>query len=163
MRYALGPNASGDVKHALGPWLTVIRSEGFSAFGHSFANYNPPYLYLLYLGSLTALNNVEIIKVIAAVFDLALAAGAAAMAFRLRGNVVAAAIVGIAVLLLPEVILNSAMWGQADGIFTALLVWSAWGLLTKRFTLAWVLFALAFSLKLQALFLLPWIALAFLV
>ena len=147
MRYALGPNASGDVKHALGPWLTVIRSEGFSAFGHSFANYNPPYLYLLYLGSLTALN----------------AAGAAAMAFRLRGNVVAAAIVGIAVLLLPEVILNSAMWGQADGIFTALLVWSAWGLLTKRFTLAWVLFALAFSLKLQALFLLPWIALAFLV
>ena len=163
MRFALGPNVSGDVKHAVGPWLDTIRSEGFSALAGSFANYNPPYLYLLYLGTLTPLNNLEIIKTIAAVFDLALAAGVAAIAFRLRGGAVVAAIAGVGVLLLPEVFLNSAMWGQADGIFTALLVWSAWGVLTKRFTLAWVLFALAFSVKLQAMFFLPWIALAFLV
>ncbi len=161
MRYALAPNVSGDIEHAVRPWLDTIRTDGFSALGGSFANYNPPYLYLLYLGSLTPLNDLEIIKSIAAVFDLALAAGVAAIAFRLRGGVFVAALAGVGVLLLPEVFLNSAMWGQADGIFTALLVWSAWGLLTKRFTLAWVLFALAFSVKLQAMFLLPWIAVAF--
>ncbi len=163
LRYALAPTVSGDVKHAVGPWLDIIRSDGFSALGGSFANYNPPYLYLLYLGSLTPLNNVEIIKSIAVVFDLVLAAGVAAIALRLSGRAALAAIAGIGVLLLPEVFLNSAMWGQADGIFTALLVWSAWGVLSKRFTPAWVLFALAFSVKLQAMFLFPWIALAFLV
>ena len=163
MRYALAPNVSGDVAHAVGPWLDTIRSKGFSALGGSFANYNPPYLYLLYLGSLTPFSDVVIVKTIAVIFDLALAAGVVAIALRLRGSAIVAAFAGVGVLLLPEVFLNSAMWGQADGIFTALLVWSAWGLLTKRFTLAWVLFALAFSVKLQAMFLLPWIAVAFLV
>jgi Gpi18-like mannosyltransferase len=163
MRYALAPNVSGDVAHAVGPWLDDIRKGGFSALAGSFSNYNPPYLYLLFLGSLTPLSDVAVVKTIAAVFDLVLAAGVAAIAFRLRGGVFVAAGAGVAALLLPEVFLNSAMWGQADGVFAAFLVWSAWALLTKRFTLAWVLFALAFSVKLQAMFLLPWIALAFIV
>lgn len=163
MRWALAPNISGDVRHSVSPWLDTLRSDGFSALGGSFANYNPPYLYLLYLGSLTPFSDVVIVKIIAAVFDLALAAGVVAVALRLRGSAILAAFAGVGVLLLPEVFLNSAMWGQADGIFTALLVWSAWGLLTRRFTFAWVLFALAFSVKLQAMFLLPWIAVAFLV
>lgn len=163
MRVALAPDVSRDVAHAVGPWLDTIRSGGFSALGGSFANYNPPYLYLLYLGSLTPLSDVAVVKTIAAVFDLALAAGVAAVAYRVRGSIAIAAVAGVGILLLPEVFLNSAMWGQADGIFTALLVWSAWGLLTRRFTLAWVLFALAFSVKLQAMFLLPFIALAFIV
>lgn len=53
------------------------------------------------------------------------------------------------------------MWGQVDATYTALLVWSVYFVLARRDIPAWVLFALALSFKLQAIFLLPWLALAF--
>jgi len=145
------------------PWIDFLEAKGFEGLGQSFANYNVPYLYMLYVGTRLPLEAIEIVKAIGLLFDLALAAGVAAIAYRLRPSVLMAGVAGIVVLLAPEVFLNSAMWGQTDSIWTSLLVWSAYFMMRRNDTLTWVFLALALAVKLQAGFFLPWLLLAFIV
>jgi len=49
IRYSLLDYKSFDFFKYSKVWYHTIRSEGFSAFGHNFSDYTPPYLYLLYL------------------------------------------------------------------------------------------------------------------
>ncbi|HPU02673.1 MAG TPA: glycosyltransferase 87 family protein, partial [Rhodoglobus sp.] len=161
VRFSLGPLSTGDYTHFMKGWIEVLREQGFAAFGTSFANYNPPFLYLLYLFGLLPIGGLAVVKVIAALFDFALAAGVAAIAYRLRGSMIVAAFAGVGALFIPEVLINSGMWGQVDATYTAFLVWSVYFVLARRDIPAWVLFALALSFKLQAIFLLPWLAVAF--
>ena len=58
-------------------------------------------------------------------------------------------------LALPTVWLNSAYWGQCDVVFTSLCIGMAYGVLKGKGNLAAVFWALAFSFKLQAIFVLP--------
>lgn len=82
VRFALGPLSTGDYTHFMKGWIEVLREQGFAAFGTSFANYNPPLLYLLYLFGLLPIDGLAVVKLIAALFDVALAAGIAAIAYR---------------------------------------------------------------------------------
>ena len=61
----------------------------------------------------------------------------------------------LAILFAPTVILNSAVWGQADSIFTAALVAFLFYLLKKQPWLACIAFGIAFSIKLQSIYLAP--------
>lgn len=162
MRRALAPNFTLDYTGAIDPWIETLRHQGFSALGTEFSNYNPPYLYLLYIGTKLPIHHDLIVdKIIAGSFDLLLAAGVAGIVYRLRGKLFLAAIGAIAALFIPEVFLSSGMWGQADSTYTTFLVWAAFFLLKKQDIGAWVMFAIAFAFKLQGLFFLPWMALAF--
>ena len=83
--------------------------------------------------------------------------------WRLRGNAFHAASAGAVALVLPELFLNSALQGQADSTYASFLVWSAYFVVRRRDVPAWVMFGLAFSFKLQAMFMLPWILIALVV
>jgi Gpi18-like mannosyltransferase len=161
MRWSLRVSSTADFDVYMRPWVAFLRDGGFAALGQEFANYNVPYLYLLFLGSLLPVEPLSVVKLIALFFDLVMGAGVAAIAYRLRGSVLVAGAGGVAVLLAPEVFLNSAMWGQTDSIWTSLLVWSAYFMVRRNDTLTWVFFALAFAVKLQAGFFVPWMLLAF--
>jgi Gpi18-like mannosyltransferase len=163
MRWSLRGGSTADFAVYMRPWIAVLREGGFAALGQEFANYNVPYLYLLFLGSLLPIEPLSVVKLVALLFDLMMAAGVAAIAHRLRGSVLVAGVAGVAVLLAPEVFLNSALWGQTDSIWTALLVWAAYAMVRRNDTLTWVFFALAFAVKLQAGFFVPWVLLAFIV
>jgi Gpi18-like mannosyltransferase len=163
LRWALEPHMSHDFTRFLDPWFQHLKAHGVSGLADDFANYNVPYLYLLYLGTLMPLPSLAVVKLIALVFDLVLAAGVVAIAWQLRRSALVAGLAGVTALLLPEVFLNSAMWGQADSVYTAFIVWMAYFIVTRRDILAWVAFAIAFSVKLQGLFFLPWLLLAFMV
>ena len=163
IRWSLRAGSTADFDVYMDPWIDFLREGGFAALGQEFANYNVPYLYLLYLGSLLPIEPLSVVKLIALFFDLVMAAGVAAIAHRLRGSVVIAGVAGLAVLFAPEVFLNSALWGQTDSIWTSMLVWSAYFMVRRSDTLTWVFFALAFAVKLQAGFFVPWLLLAFIV
>jgi Gpi18-like mannosyltransferase len=164
MRYALLSNYTLDFTGFGHPWIQTIRHGGFKSLGGSFSNYNPPYLYLLYIGTLLpGLGDLAIIKIIAYLFDLALAAGVATLVFLLHRRVLLAALVGTATLFIPEVLLNSSLWGQADSTYTAFLVWAMVFMVRRKDVASWILFALALSFKLQAGFFLPAMAVAFIV
>lgn len=146
------------------PWIATLREGGFDALGTNFSNYNPPYLYALYVGTLGPFgSDLAILKAVATGFDLLLAAAVAAVVWQLRKDRLVAGFAAVAVLLLPEVLLNSGWWGQLDAGWTAFLVATAFFVLRGNGTGAWVMFGLAVSLKLQAAFLFPWIAVAFVV
>ena len=49
IRYSLLDYKSLDYTGKFSHWYNFIKSNGFSAFATNFSNYNPPYLYLLYL------------------------------------------------------------------------------------------------------------------
>jgi len=56
---------------------------------------------------------------------------------------------------IPTVILNSSMWGQCDSIYAAFAVGSIYFGLAGRSKLAYAFMGLAFSFKMQAVFLMP--------
>ena len=163
LRWFLRVAFTSDYTEYMRGWIVTLREGGYFALGSEFSNYNLPYLYLLLIGAQLPLEGLTIVKLISAVFDVVLAAGVAAIVYQLSRRWILAATIGIGVLFVPEVFLNSAVWGQTDSIYTAFLVWSAYFVVTRRDVLAWVMFAIAFEFKLQAIFLLPWIALAFVI
>jgi Gpi18-like mannosyltransferase len=63
--------------------------------------------------------------------------------------------IGAVVVLLPTVVLNGAMWGQADATYAAMAAGGLYHLLLKRHWRACVFFGLALAFKLQIVFLFP--------
>ncbi len=155
------PLVSIDMTGYLIPWYDTLARQGFSALSQSFSNYTPPYLYLLWLVTLTQAFIPKIIgiKLLSVAFDLL----NTFMVFRIvklkvpQGFVAhwSAAIFWA----LPTIILNSAWWGQADAVFTFFLLLSLYSLLKERPLAAVLLFGIAFAIKAQAIFLAPFLLL----
>jgi Gpi18-like mannosyltransferase len=163
IRRYLVPEVNPNYTDFLRPWVEHMRRDGGKSLGEDFANYNVPYLYVLYLGSVTPFSALHVVKAIAIIFDLFMAIGVAAIVFHFRRNAMLAAVAAAVTLFLPEVFLNSAMWGEADSSYTAFLVWAAYFIVARKDIPAWVMFSLALAFKLQAVFFLPWILLALIV
>lgn|GEM_PF-250665 len=141
-------------------WYQTLRQQGIGeALAANFSNYTPPYTYFLALATLTHdfLSPLVAIKLIPICFDL-LGAFFIYKIVKLKyrdGNLpyLAAALYFTA----PTVILNSAYWGQADSLYTALLLVCLYFLMTEKPFAAMLFFGLAFSMKAQSVFLLPFL------
>ncbi|RPA19760.1 glycosyltransferase 87 family protein [Gordonia sp. OPL2] len=154
-----------DYRAFLSRWYSTLDDQGFGAFRERFADYNYPYLYLLWLLTVAKIPALVGIKAVSIAFDLVLGFFAyRIVALRTDRFWVRASALG-AVLLLPSVIANSSYWGQADSIYTACAVGGVYFLLRaqrdawrRNSVWACVLFGLAISFKLQAVFVLPVLA-----
>jgi Gpi18-like mannosyltransferase len=138
-------------------WYEAVRISGLAAAGTDVANYTPTYLYLLnvVVSLFPGLPNVVGVKIPSLVADVVCAAFVFLIT-RLqhpRGKLPYCAFV--AVLLLPSVVANGAIWGQADSIYTSMLLACIYCLMTGRPVLAMVAFGVAFSFKIQTVFLAP--------
>jgi Gpi18-like mannosyltransferase len=138
-------------------WYNAIQTMGISALRGDFSNYNPPYLYLLYLVArfLPGLVDVVAIKFPSLIADFVCAGFIYKIVSFNSGNRYAALFAYCATLLSLPVILNSSFWGQADSIYTAGLIASLYFLMTKRNWLSFIAFGVAFAFKLQSIFFLP--------
>lgn len=157
LRYLLLPFESGDYLVHFGKWYDFILENGnFSALKYDFTNYNIPLLYLIAACSVLFPESpkIFILKGISIVFDFALAFFVY-KCISLKHSRREAALAALATLFAPTVVLNGAMWGQWDSIYTTFLVACIYFLLTRRQAVAFVAFGLAFSFKLQAVFLAP--------
>jgi Gpi18-like mannosyltransferase len=138
-------------------WYNALQTSGISALKDDFSNYNPPYLYVLYLvvRFLPGLNKVVAIKIPSLIFDF-ICAGFIWKIVRLKSeNRMVALLAYVATLLAPTMILNSSFWGQADSIYTAGLIACVYFLLAKKNWYSLISFGIALAFKLQAIFLLP--------
>jgi Gpi18-like mannosyltransferase len=107
------------------PWYETLYQKGIGeALATNFSNYTPPYTYFLALATLTRdyIPPLTAIKLIPICFDI-LGAFYVYKIIKLKyqhGDMpyLAAAIYFTA----PTVILNSAYWGQADSLYTSLLL-----------------------------------------
>jgi Gpi18-like mannosyltransferase len=153
---------SHDIVGHLGQWYDyIVLNGGVRALGDRFADYTPAYLYLLtaaaYLREwvLPIISKVAAIKLpsIAADFVMALAVYKLARLF-FRDSL-KAAIAYVVALLLPTVVVNSAVWGQADSLYTLFVLWCVYFLCTRRPGLAMVMFGAGLTLKAQTVFIAP--------
>ena len=157
-RLSLLPHPSNDFKEYLSDWLEQIRLlPGLTALTTDIGNYNMPYFYLLFaFGKLLPQSaDLYAIKLLSVLFDYVLAYFVMKLVMlktKMRFIAVASF---MAALLVPSVIVNSAMWGQCDGILAAFALGGLYYGLRGRSRLSWTFFAVALSVKLQAVFLLP--------
>lgn len=168
LRLAMVPNRSGDFTYFLSPWYDYIQANGgFAALRTGFSDYTPPYLYWLAIAATwgAALPKLLAIKLFGMATDFVLAFYVYRI-LRLPGfsaEVRARAHIGFwAVLFLPTVMLNSALWGQCDGIYTTAVVACVYHLIRSQPLRACLFFGLAFAFKLQTVFLGPLLLIALL-
>jgi Gpi18-like mannosyltransferase len=157
IRYSLLDFKSVDYLDYTKVWYNTIKASGFTAFSQNFSNYNPPYLYLLYVvvrlyPDLPGLIAIKIPSLVADFILAWLALQIVRLEYPKSSFPVFAA---FGILFAPTIVLNSALWGQADAIYTAALVACVYFLMIKKHFLGLLCFGISISFKAQAIFLSP--------
>lgn len=143
------------------PWVEQLKAGGFAALKEGVGNYNIPYLLLLLLAAKLPIQPIFTIKIFSILFDYALAAGVGAIVYTLRAGAPPKTrmrwgmLVFALTTLLPQVVLNSSLWGQCDSVYGAFGVWAVYFLLHKKHAKAFLMLSIGFCFKLQIVFLLP--------
>lgn len=163
LRYFLLPYHSIDYVAALEVWYENFRSfGGWRALARDVGNYNM--LYRTLMAAISYLPNPLVsIKLVSILLDYIGAAAAALLAHevcRQAGRTAAAArrsaaAAGIVVLFLPSVVMNGAMWAQCDMMYVTFLLLCALFFYKEKYMASFLWLGVAFSLKLQAVFLCP--------
>ncbi len=140
-------------------WSDMVYSDGFGAFytSDSFTDYPPGYMYILYVvGWLRSVfgNSGLLVKLPAMLADVTLGALVYTASRKRFGEKTSLLLSGF-LLFSPVLIVNSALWGQVDIIYTFILVLCLWCMCRKRMILTYFLFAVAFFVKPQALIFTP--------
>ncbi len=163
VRYPLLPVETHDYQVHLKPWYDfIVQHDHFAALKYDFANYNVPYLYLLATVAyfFSDLHSLLAIKITSIIFDFVLAFfvyRCVRLKYRQPNEGAIPILAALTVLLAPTVVLNSALWGQADAIHTAFLVACLYYLLAGRQAAAFIAFGMAFTFKLQSVFFGPFL------
>lgn len=156
MRVSLLPTFSPDYDEFLMHWLAEMRTYDLGgAIAANIGDYNTPYLYFLAIISRFNFNDLILIKWLSCCFDVVLAVFAMRTVALFTKNGTARVLSFIVTLAAPTVLLNSAHWGQCDSIFAAFCVASLYYCLRDKGRAAVIMFAVAFTIKIQAIFILP--------
>ncbi|MCD8098724.1 MAG: hypothetical protein LUE31_12050 [Lachnospiraceae bacterium] len=138
-------------------WLAQLSERGFGALADDFYDYAPPVMYLLYLITLLPLNAMTVFKGICCLMDFVGAALVGKLVFTCTGSKKRSMLGYACFLFLPTVILNSAAWAQCDILYTVLILASVYFLLTDRSWAGMWFYGAAFAVKLQTLFIFPFL------
>ncbi len=156
VRILLFPFESGDYHQFLRGWYEALKNNGgFAAVGMNIGDYMPTYLYFLAIFTYFPVSDLAAIKIISSVADIILAVYVMKIVNLKYENKTYGVLAYAGILFLPSVILNSAVWGQCDSIFTAALVACVYYFMQNKENRAVTAFAIAFIFKLQAVFLAP--------
>lgn len=150
---------AGDYVLSFRPWSEYLSlNGGFAGIPSLESDYNVAYLYILALINSFPLSLLVKIKAISFFFDFTTAVFIMLIIrdmFRLdKTNLLPYLAYGVA-LFAPPVILNSAVWGQCDIIYTCFIIISIHFFLHRKISWAFVSYGVALAFKLQALFVLP--------
>jgi Gpi18-like mannosyltransferase len=140
------------------PWYEYLATHGrFAALGAEFTDYTPPYLYLLGLATYTegALDPAAAIRLINVPFILFASWIIYRLALRSGRGKRAAGMAALLFAALPETVMNGIVWGQSDIIFTSFVLGFLLLLLEERTWLAALMLSIAFTIKLQTIFIAP--------
>ncbi len=147
---------SGDLDNFGLVWCKNLKQLGLGqALKGGNVDYNPTYIYLLWLITKLPFSDIVLIKLSSVVCDYVCAATVAFIVYHVHGSKLRASVAGFALLCTPTVVFNSALWGQCDMVFALPLVVALAAAIRKHYYLTTALFGLALAIKLQAVFLFP--------
>lgn len=146
-------------------WADMVYGDGIKAFytADAFTDYPPGYMYILWvIGAIRDLfgiawdstASIVLTKTPAILSDMATGALLYHVGKRyLQGK--GAVILSALYLLCPAVILDSAVWGQTDAVFTLLIVLMCYLVTEKKLIPAYFVFAVGILIKPQSLIFTP--------
>lgn len=148
--------SSGDYDIYLAPWMEKLAAGSFAeGMRADIGEYNVLYQYLLFLITRLPVPPLYAVKAFSFCGD-ALLAGAAA---RLAGREGKPGLCAFgATLLLPAFVLNAGMFAQCDSLYACCALWGLALALEGKHARSAACFALSLAFKLQAVFLLPVVA-----
>ena len=172
-RWLLFDFQSGDFVSFLAGWMEECHKAGGWAYvaidplrsDASSFNYGCMYQYVICILTMFrgTLPDLYLIKIVSVFFDILCALAAAGIVYEVSEKNERKTLIAFgAVIALPSIVLNSAAWAQADSIYTFFLLMSFLMCLKERHLATWVFFGLSLSLKLQAMFFLPFLLIAWL-
>lgn len=153
-----------DMKVSLLPWYHVIKDGGgLTALNKQVGDYGLLYQTIISLFTYIDINPVYLYKLLSIFFDYLLALSIAYYIVNSglktvfgdckKENVFL--LCYSSVLLLPTVVMNSALWGQCDSIYTFFLLWSIWFLYKETYLSSFFMLGCALAFKLQSVFIIP--------
>jgi len=146
-----------DYQTFLAQWVAYFRENGgFSAIQNPIGDYNVPYLYFLAAISYLQIPDLYLIKLLSVLFDVLLAW----VGLRLSRNFCPKGsplplVCFAALLFLPTAVLNGAYWAQCDSLYVSLILLAFSSVLEKHPKTSVICLSIAFSFKLQTVFLIP--------
>lgn len=150
---------TADYDASLSHWMAALGgSPGLTAFRSPFSDYPPLYLYFLKLLTYIPIYNLYTIKTLSFLFDLLLGLAVCLIVKKTTRREYSRAqlfFIFAIIVSIPTVVINSSLWGQSDAIYAAFVVLSLYFILRDRPIAASLMFGLALSFKLQAIFFLP--------
>ncbi|PJG55658.1 hypothetical protein CVM73_08900 [Bradyrhizobium forestalis] len=155
LRYFVREHTNVDAFQFLIPWYVFARDHGIGALAEAFTNYTPFYSYLLLIANRFDWlgQPLSLVKAISVIFEFGCAIVVAQMVWRATKVPLRTSMAFCLVWLAPTVIFNGAMWGQSDSIWTFFTLISVALFMRDRNGI--LPFAVAFSVKAQAVFLGP--------
>ena len=148
---------SYDYLHFLSRWFEYLKENGgFKGLGSYIGDYNAPYMTIMAALTYIPVNSLYTIKAVSVFFDFVLALSASYLvAVHVDKDKKVYALISYAlVLFMPQVIANSAAWGQCDSIYVALIIWALFFLYTDKSIFCFILLGISFAFKLQTVFIL---------
>lgn len=145
-------------------WMETIRHVGWKSVAGGFSEYTPPYIYLLNLAALLepAVGTTAAVKLVNLPFVISCAAGVGALVARASKDSDLGKVAAAVTIVSPSLLVNSFAYGQCDAIFTSFVLWFVYFAMCDRPKTASLMFGIALSFKLQAIFVSPLLAVLFL-
>lgn len=146
-------------------WSDMVYNDGIGQFylSDAFHDYPPGYMYILYvIGAIKSWFNISwdsslcilLTKLPAIISDMIAGYFVYKIASK-KTNDIFASILSAMYLLCPVIILDSAVWGQTDAVFTMFIVIMCYLLTEKKLIPSYFIFAIAILIKPQSLVLTP--------
>lgn len=159
-RYVLLSYESGDYLTFLKPWFYELKDAGgLSGLANYPGDYNAPYMTIMALLTYLKVNPLISIKLVSIFFDFLLAFVIGKFVYEVRKEDKNESLLSILAfgitLFLPTVLMNGALWGQCDVIYTTFLVLAFYFLYKDKTLFSFICLGLAFAFKLQFIFVLP--------
>lgn len=157
MRYSGRWYVSKDAGGSFVPWLETMKANGgLPGLASPVGDYGIPFQVLLAFLSYLPLQPLYSLKMLFISFDFILAIITGLVAYECTSKKKIGFILGyIAVVLSPNVVMNSSVWAQCDSIYVSFLMLTFYFLIKEKFIPMFIAISIAFSFKLQAIFFLP--------
>ena len=164
IRY-LGRNfLTSDFTNCLNVWFQDIKNAGpgiDSLLAYN-GDYAMPYATVIWLMGKLPVPFLYSLKTLNGIFDFILAILVGKLVQHFKPENPNSFLFGYSViLLLPNVFLNSCYWGQCDAMYTTFILATILCLLNRKYPAMMFFLGLAFSFKLQAIFVLPFIMITY--
>lgn len=147
---------SDDYLYFLEGWFNSLKENGgLLALKMNLGDYNMPYMQLMALLTYLPIDPLYSIKALSIIFDYLGAIFTGMLIYEITKSKDASILGFFITVMLPTVILNSSAWAQCDFIYVTFIVLALLFLIKEKFIKSFIFLGIAFSFKLQTIFVLP--------